>query len=395
MEDGIKGLDEAGGSVTAHLVNAVYSLAQIYIDDSQNAKAIPLVEHARYGPLTLVKANHPVLQAFNVKEFREATYNLALRAYIGAIGDNPELMAKAEQTITALEQELEGNTEKLMFSYTRMAQELKKQLADAPEAKKQSIATGYAKFLAKMRDGGNSKKYDTLAYVLKSFEGLAEGFAEEGKPLSPQAKSFYREAVATGERILKLTEDGDIQPKPSENALLAVRAVLARCAGRTGEFEKALDMYEAILADKPYMLSVQVDAAMAYQEMGRDDPKFYKYALAGGRPGAADGEKAKIWGWTQISKVTQKNPKFIDTFHESRYQMAVCYYELGRTSDEERLRNIYLNNVKKASLAIFTQFPTMGGPELKQKYDRLIKAAQRELGESQTGLASFGAAAEG
>lgn len=389
MEDGIRSMDEMG-MVTPHLVNAAYSLAQIYIDDAKNAKAIPLIEHARYGPLTLLKAKNPVVQPPNFKDpdFAIATYNLALRAYIGAIGEDPELLAKAEQTIASLEKLVDSET--LLFSYTRMAQELKKQLADAPEAQKQSIASGYVKFLVKMRDGGNSDKYDTLAYILKSFEGLAEGFSEEGKPLSPQAKSFYAEAVKTGETILSLVDKKKISP--SENAMLAVRAVLARCASRTGEFETALDMYEAILEEKPYLLSVQVDAAMAYQEMGRTDSKYYKYALGGGRPGARVGEKAKIWGWTQISKVTLKNAKFIDTFHEARYQMAVCYFELGRATENERSRKIYLTNTKKATLAIFTQFPTMGGTELRAKYDRLIKAAQKELGESPVGLTEFGPA---
>lgn len=392
MEEGIQGMDESGmGAVTPHLVNAVYSLAQIYVDDSKNAKAIPLIENARYGPLTLVKAGSPVIAGFgDEKAFAVATYNLALRAYIGAIGDDPNLLAKAELTIGDLEKATGGDSETLMFSYTRMAVELKKQLADAPEAKKQTIAAGYAKFLTKMRDGGSGNKYDTLAYVLKSFEGLAEGFSEEGKPLSPQAKSFYDEAIKTGDKIVALAEANKFEKTPDENAMLAVRAVLARCAGRTGEYDKALDMYEAILAEKPFLLSVQVDAAMTYQLMGRDDSKYYKYALGGGRPGTPAGEKAKIWGWTQISKITLKNSKFIDTFHEARYQMAVCYYELGRATESERSRNIYLTNAKKASLAIYTQFPTMGGDELRAKYDRLIKAVQKELGEKQIGLAEFG-----
>ncbi len=159
---------------------------------------------------------------------------------------------------------------------------------------------------------------------------------------------------------------------------------------RTGNVETALDMYEAILGAKPYMLSVQVDAAMAYQELGRNDSKYFKYALGGGRPGAKVEEKKKIWGWTQISKIALKNPKFIDVFHESRYQMSVCYYELGKATKEERPRNIYLNNAKKATMAIFKQFPTMGGPELQAKHDKLMKLVQKELGEPQSGLAEFG-----
>ncbi|MEX2186573.1 MAG: hypothetical protein WD875_07255 [Pirellulales bacterium] len=386
MEEGIKGMDEKG-DITPNLVNAVYSLAQIYIDDSKNTKAVPLVEHARYGPLTLLKANHPAVQPPNFKapDFAIATYNLALRAYIGAIGDDPNLLAKAEQTIAALEKIVDSET--LLFSYTRMAQELKKQLAAAPEAQKQSIASGYMKFLVKMRDGGNSEKYDTLAYILKSFEGLAEGFSEEGKPLSPQAKTYYGEAVATGEKIVALAEAKKIEP--NENAMLAVRAVLAHCASRTGEYEKALDMYEAILGEKEYILSVQVDAAMAFQEMARSDSKFYRSALNGGRKNTRTG-KNTIWGWKRISAAAQRNAKFIETFHEAQYQMAVCYFELGRATKDERLHDRYVNFAKTATKAIYTQFPTMGGPEFKARYDRLMKLAQKELGESPVGLSEFG-----
>ena len=32
----------------------------------------------------------------------------------------------------------------------------------------------------------------------------------------------------------------------------------------------------------------------------------------------------------------------------------------------------------------------MGGPELQAKYDRLMKLVQKELGETQSGLAEFG-----
>lgn len=387
MEEGIKRMDEQG-TVSPNLVNAAYSLAQIYIDDSKAAKAVPLIEHAKYGPLTLLEAKNPLVLPPNFKspDFEIATYNLALRAYIGALSDNPEMLAKAEKAIAKLEKLVDS--EALMFSYTRMAQELKKQMAAAPEAQKQSIASGYMKFLVKMRDGGNASNYNTLAYILKSFEGLAEGVSEEGKPLSPQAKSYYEEAVKTGEKIIALVDEKKIET--DENKMLAVRAVLAKCASRTGNVEVALDMYEAILGAKPYMLSVQVDAAMAYQEMGRTDSKYYKYALGGGRPGAKVGEKAKIWGWTQISKIALKNPKFNDVFHESRYQMCVCYYELGKATEAERSKNIYFNNAKKATMAIYKQFPTMGGPELMAKYDRLMKLVQKELGETQAGLAEFG-----
>jgi cellulose synthase operon protein C len=387
IEASIKQMDDAG-TVTPSLINAAYTLAQIYIDDGKHIKAVPLVEHAKYGPLALLNSKSPLLASFPSKNFPKAVYNLALRAYIGAIGENPDYLAKAEKVIGDLEKIVDS--EELLYSYSRMAQELKKLLAEAPEAQRQSIASGYVKFLVKMRDGGNATSYNTLAYILKSFEGLAESFTDEGKPLSEQAKSYFAEAVKTGEKIVSLADEKKLDPAPDETKMLAVRAVLAKCASRTGDLETALDMYEAILGAKPYMLSVQVDAAMAYQQMGREDSKYFKYALGGGRPGTPRGEKQKIWGWTQISKVTLKNPKYIDTFHEARYQMAVCYFELGRATDAERSKDTYFGNAKKATMAIYKQFPTMGGPELKAKYERLIKQVQKELGESQQGLAEFG-----
>jgi hypothetical protein len=387
IEGSIKQM-EAAGTVTPSLINAAYTLAQIHIDDGKHIKAVPLIENAKYGPLALLNAKSPLLASFPQKSFPQAVYNLALRAYIGAIGENPDNLAKAEKVIGDLEKIVDS--EELLFSYSRMAQELKKLLAEAPEAQKQGIASGYVKFLVKMREDGKSTNYNTLAYILKSFEGLAESFTEEGKPLSEQAKSYFAEAVKTGERIVSLADENKLDPAPDETKMLAVRAVLAKCASRTGNVETALDMYEAILKAKPFMLSVQVDAAMAYQQMGREDSKYYKYALGGGRPGTPTGGKQTIWGWTQISKITLKSPKYIDTFHEARYQMAVCYYELGRATEAEKSKNTYFNNAKKATMAIYKQFPTMGGPELKAKYDRLVKLVQKELGETQQGLAEFG-----
>ena len=54
-------------------------MAQICVETGQPDKAIAWLEHPKFGPLTLVKADSPVAAR---EGFATETYKIALRAYI-------------------------------------------------------------------------------------------------------------------------------------------------------------------------------------------------------------------------------------------------------------------------------------------------------------------------
>src|SRR5690606_9610296 len=128
------------------------SLAQIYVDTNQPAKAIAELEDAKVGPLTLVAKKDP---AVSREGFAEETLKVALRAQIGSLAD-PKVKAddalnKAQAIMADLKKSVgdaPGAQEKLVRIYIGIARDLESQikLAETPAAKT-ALSLGFEKFL--------------------------------------------------------------------------------------------------------------------------------------------------------------------------------------------------------------------------------------------------------
>jgi tetratricopeptide (TPR) repeat protein len=385
---GIGRLDKAG-AVDANLASAAFSLAQIALDTGQTNKAIELLEHPTYGAVTLVKANHP---AVSREGFATETYKTALRAYIAA---EPQQIKSAEQAMDALEKLVQGSGDaqasaNLTAIYISLGRQLQDELQELRKSGKtkqlDAVSKAFEVFLERVIKRDTTGNYASLNWVGETYYSLGAGFDEGGTLVSPRAAAYFQKATTAYERMLALAEK---DPKYTEqpDALLGIRLRLADCYRRGGDFDKAIKSVSDVLKEKSMLLAAQVQAAETYQSQGAVDPKAYALSIMGGMP-ARDGTNL-IWGWAKISKMTMSNPKFAETFHQARLNIAEARYRYALAQKDKDRRTKILEAAVQDLWSTYKLRPDLGGPETTARYDRVLKTIQKALGQPDDGLAEF------
>ncbi|HUT93568.1 MAG TPA: hypothetical protein VMY37_29155 [Thermoguttaceae bacterium] len=408
LEQGIarmrKSVDQ-GGAVDYTLAYSVLSLAQIYIGAGQSEKAVKWLDDPKIGPMTLVAAKHP---ATDKENFRVETYKAALRAYVGA-----QELDKAEEAMDALEAAVaEGGDAtaagKLTEIYRLLGQELQEALKRLRQENKneeaERVTRGFEVLLSRISKREKGNTFNSLNWVADTFYNLGAGLDPEGEETPEKAKTYYKSAGATYLTILtKIKEDkkGEFAPPGAETS---IQLRLAVCLRGLDEHPKAMEMLAKILRDRETHVSVQVEAARTCQDWARMKATkrkrdCYNVAMRGGNgPILFEllGEKTTlrwlkelrgyfVWGWGGIAKRVAPFDKYQDTFHEARYNLALCRMELAQlqhgTEREKTLKMAELDITRVHQL-----YPKMGGEGWYQKYDALLKAIQRLLGKPAQGL---------
>jgi len=212
--------------------------------------------------------------------------------------------------------------------------------------------------------------------------------------------------MATLEAIIKRSESEaawlNADPKKAAGYLAQLKLRLARMQRQLRYFGKAVDSFARILETNQMLLEVQVEAARTYQQWasygqdkdGRpgkdksgkliDTRRLYLSAILGTRKGE-DGKNV-VWGWNRISSVTSRfQPKYNEDLFDARYNLADCRYQYALTKvGEEKTK--YLGYAKKEILNTYKIYPSMGGEQIKEHSNRLLKTIQRNLNEKETGL---------
>jgi hypothetical protein len=155
------------------------------------------------------------------------------------------------------------------------------------------------------------------------------------------------------------------------------------------------------------MLNIQVEAAKLHQEWAalvKDDDKaaLYLRAMAGAEKDPSTG-KNTIWGWGRLFQVASKYPNFRDVFHEARYNIALCRFNMSRVQKSKSEEQEQLKKAKDAITSNATAVrlrPGMGrlAAAIRCVDERNPKGVGREaLGiapESAAGTAAAGDAAK-
>jgi tetratricopeptide (TPR) repeat protein len=199
-------------------------------------------------------------------------------------------------------------------------------------------------------------------------------------PLSKSATDYLTKAR---DAYQKLVDDAAKDPKlaPNETSLLAAKVQLGECLRALGEYDKALDLFAAILAEKEASLAVQRSAALAYQQRGqREGAKFLEAAIYGGYKNEKTGQN-RVWGWLRISQVAARasgtDPKFRDSFFEARLNLSKCRYlaAMKQTGDE---RKQDLDKARQSIESLARLYPDLGGERWKPQFDALLKSIERD-----------------
>ncbi|MEX0978214.1 MAG: hypothetical protein WDZ48_05155, partial [Pirellulales bacterium] len=96
-----------------------------------------------------------------------------------------------------------------------------------------------------------------------------------------------------------------------------------------------------------------------------------------------------IWGWAKISKMTMSNPKFAETFHQARLNIAEARYRYALAQKDQDRRTKILQAAVQDLWSTYKLFPDLGGPDTSARYDRVLKTIQKALGQPDIGLAEF------
>jgi tetratricopeptide (TPR) repeat protein len=391
LENGIarmKKAAEGGAQVTATLVNAMLSLAQISIESGNPAVAIELLEDPKAGALTLLSKNDPLItgQAGIPVE----VYKAALRAYVGT-----QQLDKAEQVMKALDQMVtqKGDAQSsrtLTQIYIRLGHELQDQMErfrkEQKTAELEKVSRGFELFLAQILRREAGVNFHSLSWVAETFLSLGSGYDPGGQTLPPKAQGYYEQAAAAYRKLLDRAK-ADPKFAPSPESVAGVRVRLARCLRRLGQYPEAMDLLTEVLQERANFIDAQVEAAYTYQAWGEKKPGYYQLAIGGGRRyKKADGnEEYLVWGWGKISRMVATSASFAPVFFEARYNIPVCRlkYAVNLTGEE---RKAALAQAERDIVIVQMLYPEMGGPEWYARFDDFLRKIQELRGVPVVGL---------
>nr|MCS5632043.1 hypothetical protein [Pirellulaceae bacterium] len=176
-------------------------------------------------------------------------------------------------------------------------------------------------------------------------------------------------------------------PATAKAYIGSIRMNMAQVMKKIDDYNGASTELAYILLATPSNVSVQIEAARTYFELGSREKDSAKYLLAiGGARKMKSGDNL-IWGWRKISRLTQGKDTFKNEYYESRLGIAEArlgYAMLKNGEDKKK----YLGYAKLEILNTQKIYPELGGPEFKAQFDALLRRIQKALGESVTGLAN-------
>ena len=387
LENGIrrlrKPIDE-GAPASPELADASLILAQVCLDMGDGAKAVAWLDDPKLGAHTLVAAGSP---AVNRAGFAIETLKTALRAYVAT-----QQWEKADETLGALEQ-IAGEHAKLTHIYLSLGQQIEDSLkrirVEGNAEQASEAARGFDFFLSRISDQPADKTtYVSLYWVAETFRKLGASLDPgDGEP-TDEAVEYYEKAVEVYRKILDACRDNP-QYAPRPNAVAAVRIQMSRCLRRLGKFEEAVEALVEVLKARETTVDAQREAALTYQIWGETKPAYFLNAIDGGHPMTPSGSAPHnvIWGWGDLARKVQSNKKFQDTFHDARYNLALCRMKFALSRPEAEKPGL-LKRAENDILVVQRLRPDMGGKKWYNQYDDLLRAIQRYLGvkESDRGL---------
>jgi tetratricopeptide (TPR) repeat protein len=174
-------------SITAGIVDGAHALIQIYLDSSQPAKAIELLENDKLGPLKLANDGHPATQREGVPF---EIYRSALRAYITAEPPRLDDALKIMDRLDAAAGTDPKAGENLVQVYIAMGRDLQQQLEVLSNRKDtaglKAVSQAVEAFLKRAAARDKGVNFNTLNWMANTFYSLGRGFdSSDGEPRNP------------------------------------------------------------------------------------------------------------------------------------------------------------------------------------------------------------------
>jgi len=381
----------SGGQAVDYFVEySVLLLAQAYLTMGEPNKSIDLLNDQAIGPLTLIDRQNP---AVSRRAFQEEVLKLALRAYVVAqqVDEAMKYLDRLESLVTAGDETAGGKG--LTAVYVSLGRQLEQQVQQLRSENKteqlETVLSGFTTLLGRISQRAQGADFRSLNWVAETYFSLGKGLDPGGPEVPEKAQSFYKQALASYVTLIKRT---DQEPGfAPEDAPIYLRVRLAGVLRGLRIYDKALEavLYVIDKAGKENRIDVQIEAATIYQEWA-EQPGKEDYYINAIRGGYEKGGRYLIWGWGGIAKrVAASYQKFEAVFHQARYNLALCRLKLAqkKTGDERsRLLDEALLDIRRTYLL----YPSLGGKDWYDKYDKLVRTIQQLQGErSPQGLRAF------
>ncbi|TWT36080.1 hypothetical protein KOR34_09790 [Posidoniimonas corsicana] len=374
------------GQVDATGATGALFLAQAKLGQGDAQSAAKLLEDSKLGPLTLANQDAPAIA--DNPGFKAEAYRTALQAYLSV---TPPRTAEAMQMMETLESAV-ADKSALTRIYFALGVQLQRQIEQLNQAGKsadaQRVSSAFAEFISRIGDAGDGADWTMQQWMAQTFLKLAEGLGDGD---AEQRTAFYQRA-RDGFQTLADRAASDPASMPSPTSGLAVRMQLGAALRGLGEYDRAVDVFTDLLAEREMMLDVQKLAAYTLQEWGESgDPERLQQSIGGARKSPQTG-KNLIWGWSKLAsvsgKVARSKPEYRDLFFESWLNVATSRYLAGMQSSGDR-KTKQLASARKTILLLSRQYSDLGGPAMRSRFDTLLKKIQRAQGEEPAGLAEF------
>jgi hypothetical protein len=347
-------------------IETINALAKMYLASDQTAAAAKL-----FDDLNPLKAINDKPDGVSTRATMD-TYSTALQVEVGKLKGDEVDANSVSQKLSELVGLLEKASEKdasgpqlLGGIYVQLARDLKEAVIATKEpGKRKKLSEALIKVTSEAGKkatafGTNYWSADTLLSVADELKGNAG------------AQQAYTEASAI---LLKMVSKGQAEPDwmQPKGIDAQVKLMLAKSQRGLGNFDEAISTIGSLI-EISNTLQAQLEAAMTFQAWGEKDPKYFKTAIEGAKPGKNGANL--IWGFSKIANVAGKNPANAEQFYEARYQVANSRYKLALSQGQDKAK--LLEQAAKDIQSTARLYPALGGPEMKAKFDALLKQIQK------------------
>lgn len=374
-------------------VAALLSLSQYYIETEKPELALTHLENENYGLLSLIQKKDPVASK---PATVESAFRAALTGYMSMLaGENGAAnIEKAKAVMQQLNSEVGDTPEgkkRLVSIYFTLARDLEDQLNAAESAEKKNVlAVGFETFLDEV--GATGTDFSVRYWAASTLQGLGASFESDSGALTPKSTEYYNKSVA---QFKSIAEKGKSElawvnedETTGEAYLAQIRMNMAQVMKKLGQYEAATKELAYILLGTPSNVSVQIEAAKTYNELGAQKGNDggeaqYLYAIGGARP--VDGENL-VWGWRKLSSLTQGKEQFTNEYYETRLGIAEARLGLGRLKQGDEGKK-HIGYAELEILNTYKIYPELGGTEFTARFESLLRTIQQELGKPEISLA--------
>lgn len=371
------------------LVAAKVALSEILLSAGQYQMALDLIEKSPHGVQTAIAVDdqfkRPPSPNIRSARFASHVYQLQLRGRVGLqqLDAAREVMAQLEQLA-----EHSGGADAVTAVYVQLGRELEKELNRLKGAGDSQRFDEVRKSFEQFLDGlfkREDQNLSSLTWIAETYYGLAQSSLDKDS----ESKTYFDRAASTYQSMIERAKSD----KKFGNAdrMAGIRLRLAHCKRRQGDVQAAESALKILLAERPRATDVQFEAVSVWHDQGLAGKTDYlKKALQGG----ALGEKAQVWGWTDLGMRLQRlvsdgraesKDRYSEKLFEAWFNNATCRQKLGLAQSSTSKKQAELETAKQV-IQTFVQITGEIPSDWWRKFDRLYRQIQSDLGQSPVAL---------